>query len=77
MEFLQLYPKKRHGVKINQMEAGWSVENNVESYAHAIDQAMKMQFSDLKKMGENGRKWMQNEYAWDSIGTKMLQTYLG
>ncbi len=59
--------------KLEEMGCGLWVENSAESLANAIWRIMKM---DLVAMGERGRKWMEREFSWEKIGTRIYRLYL-
>lgn len=55
--------------------AGWWVEIGVEPLATAFRQALSQSPEELSAMGERGRSWMQEEFSWASIGSRMAATY--
>jgi glycosyltransferase involved in cell wall biosynthesis len=58
--------------RIEQKECGLWVHNDPESLANAI---RRMKHLPLRKMGDNGRKWMQEEFIWQHRTQEMLQSY--
>lgn len=54
---------------------GWWVENTDEALLSALKVAMATDKSILNILGENGKNWMKEDYSWDAIAEKMLQTY--
>ena len=61
--------------QIEQNEAGWWVENNVSAYTRKIDDVLGLPQEELIRMGKNGRKWMEEDFSWGSVGEKMLTSY--
>ena len=60
---------------LEQQNAGWWVDVNVEALAAGLETAMAKDRSELSRMGQNGKAWMAAEYSWPEIGKRMLQTY--
>ena len=58
--------------RLEQMECGLWVHNDPESLAKAIQ---RMKYLPLRKMGNNGREWMQKEFTWPLRTQEMLQCY--
>lgn len=56
-------------------KCGWWVECNTHSLASAISEALAMPESELKRMGENGRRLVESKYTWDRCGKNCLETY--
>jgi glycosyltransferase involved in cell wall biosynthesis len=55
--------------------AGWWVEPTVQGVLSALHHAMKLSPEELRAMGTKGRTWMQEEFSWHFIGTRMNITY--
>jgi glycosyltransferase involved in cell wall biosynthesis len=55
--------------------AGWWIEHGVESLSAALSVAMSLRTDELAAMGAAGRSWMEREFSWHSIGTRMHTTY--
>lgn len=51
---------------------GLWVDNGPESLAAAICRIRQM---PLREMGERGRRWMQEQYSWENVSSRMLQLY--
>lgn len=58
--------------RIEEVGAGLWVDNSPESLAEAIDQMSGM---PLREMGENGRRWVKQEFASPVIAERMLEIY--
>lgn len=54
---------------------GWWIDHGEESLQAALDRAMNLSGAQLEAMGQRGRAWMEQDYAWNHIGEKMLETY--
>lgn len=51
---------------------GLWVENDPATLAAAIE---RMSHMPLGEMGERGRRWMEEEFAWETVAREMLQLY--
>ena len=58
--------------EIESHDCGLWVENDPESLARAIEQ---MRVQDLHLMGQNGRRWMQESFSWQSASERMYTIY--
>lgn len=56
--------------------AGWWPEIGYSPLLASLRSAMSLPRRDLLQMGENGRKWMHDDFSWASIGEKMRDTYM-
>lgn len=54
---------------------GWQVAPEQSAIAAAMLDAMGRPADELLAMGENGRAWMGQEYAWPRIAEMMLESY--
>jgi glycosyltransferase involved in cell wall biosynthesis len=55
--------------------AGWWIDIGVDPLVASLKYAMSRSPTALGAAGERGRSWMQRDFAWDGIGTKMSVTY--
>jgi len=51
---------------------GLWVENDPATLGAAIERMSRM---PLREMGERGRHWMEEEFAWETVARRMLQLY--
>jgi glycosyltransferase involved in cell wall biosynthesis len=51
---------------------GLWVENDPATLAAAIERMSRM---PLAEMGERGRRWMEEEFTWETVAREMLQLY--
>lgn len=56
-------------------QCGWWVDFNQKSITNAVKQAMQISNEELNKMGERGRKLMENHYSIEAIAKKMQNMY--
>ncbi|WP_211289125.1 glycosyltransferase [Marinobacter profundi] len=56
-------------------DAGWWPEIGEKSLAAALRNAMALPPDRLRSMGQNGRAWMEEEFAWSGVAKNMLDTY--
>lgn len=54
---------------------GWWVEHDVESLAATLDAAMGLPVEELQGMGARGRLWMQRDFSWESVASRMESAY--
>jgi glycosyltransferase involved in cell wall biosynthesis len=54
---------------------GWWVEPNVESIARAMGEAMSLDVDVLKKMGDQGREWVERDFSWPVIASEIIKGY--
>jgi len=54
---------------------GWWVPMSVDGIAQAILQATSLNGSQLRQMGERGCRWVRDEFAWPSIGRRLVAAY--
>lgn len=56
-------------------QCGWWVDNDVESLATMLDDAMSMPSDELQAMGRRGCTWMQRDFSWESVAQAMQDAY--
>lgn len=56
-------------------EAGWWIENSKETISKSLENIMSMPDSELNKMGDNGRRWMSEEFAPEKVADEFCDTY--
>ncbi len=56
-------------------DCGWWIEQGVDSLADCLQSALTLSPEKLRDKGGRGRKWMEQEFSWDHVGQRMLQTY--
>jgi len=54
---------------------GWSVAPTVEGLTEGLRQATSLGSSTLTAMGENGREFVRQEFAWPNIAGQFIKTY--
>lgn len=62
------------GEAIEDVDAGWCAQNNAESIAKNIEQAVREKKNWLKK-GMNGRKLIEKDYTWEKITKDAIKQY--
>ncbi|MEQ9544777.1 MAG: glycosyltransferase [Marinobacter sp.] len=55
--------------------AGWWPEIGEKPLTEALRKAMASPPEHLRSMGQNGRAWMEEEFAWSGVAKSMLETY--
>lgn len=67
-----------HGTPWSQLDrkdCGWWTKNDPDSLIAVLEAAMSVHPSELMRMGQNGRRWMRDEFDWELISVKMRLTY--
>jgi glycosyltransferase involved in cell wall biosynthesis len=54
---------------------GWWVETGESALTDCLQNALRKTKSELSEMGQRGRRWMQDEFAWPRISSMMFDTY--
>lgn len=54
---------------------GWWIDHGVEPLVAALRWALSLPRESLAEMGANGRDWMERDFAWDSVGRRMMAVY--
>ena len=54
---------------------GWWVDHGPEPMAAALRMAMTLSPEERRAMGARGRAWMEREFSWPGIATKIIQVY--
>ncbi|WP_192361942.1 glycosyltransferase [Mesorhizobium mediterraneum] len=54
---------------------GWWIEHGSESLASCLRVAMSISPDERIAMGLRGREWMLQDFSWDSIATRMTESY--
>jgi glycosyltransferase involved in cell wall biosynthesis len=58
--------------EVEKVGCGLWVENDAESLAEAIE---RLRMAPLAEWGRAGRRWMEQEYAWPTVATRMRELY--
>jgi glycosyltransferase involved in cell wall biosynthesis len=61
--------------ELNSLNAGWWTDIGVDPLVNSMKAALQLQDDDLKKMGINGRKLVEENYSILSLTIKMKQLY--
>jgi len=61
--------------KIIQEDAGWSIDIGVEPLELALKHALSLPVNELKRMGCNGRYWMNRDFSWKAVAVDMSCFY--
>jgi glycosyltransferase involved in cell wall biosynthesis len=51
---------------------GWWIENDVETFAETLREALSSPERDLVAMGARGKQWMTNDFTWERLATDMI-----
>jgi glycosyltransferase involved in cell wall biosynthesis len=55
--------------------AGWWIAPEQGALEAALAAALALPTADLRAMGERGRRWMQDDFAWEALGRRWRETY--
>lgn len=61
--------------KVIEKDCGWWIDNDVDVLTKTLNEAIELPKERLFEMGMKGREWMMEDFSWEMIGNKMLQTY--
>ncbi|MCP9440076.1 MAG: glycosyltransferase [Nitrospira sp.] len=56
-------------------QAGWWIDIGLAPLVNCLSQALGLSPGQLSEMGRRGRRWMQDEFSWESLGARMNRTY--
>jgi glycosyltransferase involved in cell wall biosynthesis len=56
-------------------QCGWWIKNDKATLANTILKMANTHSSDLTRMGERGRSWIEDDFGWHSISMKMHKVY--
>lgn len=56
-------------------QCGWWVENRIETLAAVLHEALSRSPEVLERMGRRGRDWMDRDFSWESVATRMERAY--
>ncbi|GAB4451900.1 MAG: glycosyltransferase [Bacteroidales bacterium] len=60
---------------LNTYQCGWWVNNNTDSLAETIQQAISLSDEERQKMGKRGRQLIIEKYSVEIVATQMLRLY--
>lgn len=55
--------------------AGWWIGIGTDALVSCLKEAMAQSPDELARRGMNGREWMIREFSWQTVGSRMDQTY--
>lgn len=55
---------------------GCCIELSRENLAGSLQKLMALPCNERQMMGQNGRRWMAEDFGWDAIGRQMRDAYL-
>ena len=61
--------------ELNTEHCGWWVDNDVETLADTISQALSLPQEEIEKMGNNGKRLVNDKYRDTQVAAKMKQLY--
>jgi glycosyltransferase involved in cell wall biosynthesis len=56
-------------------DCGWWIETGETPLANCLRSALALSPEQLSEKGYRGRQWMEQEFSWNQVGYKMLETY--
>ena len=62
--------------ELKDYKAGWWIDIGVEPLRKALEEALSMSPVALQKMGDNGRRLVNERYSWEKVGVQMEESYL-
>ena len=61
--------------ELNTKHCGWWVDNDVETLANTISQALSLPQDEIEKMGNNGKRLVNEKYRDTQVAAMMKQLY--
>jgi glycosyltransferase involved in cell wall biosynthesis len=61
--------------ELNDLHCGWWIDPSDESITEAVYRAFTTPADELKNMGHNGRKLMENKYSVEAVAIKFTELY--
>jgi glycosyltransferase involved in cell wall biosynthesis len=61
--------------RLHEENAGWWIGHSEQEWAQTLLSAMALPPGELGKMGLAGQEWVQREFSWAAIGSKMAALY--
>jgi glycosyltransferase involved in cell wall biosynthesis len=55
--------------------AGWWIENGLEPLVEKLSDALSKNEIELKLMGKNGRKLVEDKFVWDKVSNDFFDVY--
>lgn len=62
--------------RLNEKKCGWSIALDKERLRDTLACAMLMTKDQLREMGQNGRKWVEDEFSTTQTKIKMREVYM-
>lgn len=60
---------------LNEIKSGWWIDPGAESLVNNLPEILSLDVTELRKMGQRGRKYAVDNFAWSSIATEMRDVY--
>ena len=60
---------------LEKCSAGWWIDIGVDPLVACLEQALCLSKSELKMKGAAGRRWMREDFSWDMVAGRMMDTY--
>lgn len=60
---------------LHKYDCGWWIENNAQTLANTLIEAMQLSDWERRSKGQNGRQWMIEQYSWSAIAQSMSKVY--
>lgn len=61
--------------ELNTYHCGWWVNNDIDTLTQAIRCVLQLSQNDIEKMGENGKRLVETNYAAEKVAQKMMWLY--
>ncbi|MCX7862434.1 MAG: glycosyltransferase, partial [Bacteroidales bacterium] len=60
---------------LNTYQCGWWVNNDVDTLANTIEEAISLSDVEREEMGKRGRKLIEEKYRIEIVGKQMIELY--
>lgn len=63
--------------ELEERKCGWWIDIGVDPLVNALKDAMSLTDAERRKMGERGRRLVEEKYTWDAVVMEMVKGYEG
>ncbi len=61
--------------ELEERQCGWWIDSGLGPLAEALEEAMRRSSEELIRMGQRGRRLVEERYTWDKVAGQMIEVY--
>lgn len=61
--------------ELEERKCGWWIDSGLGPLAEALEEAMRRPCDELLRMGQRGRRLVEQRYTWDKVAGQMIDVY--